>query len=213
MTKMTNEIRKAVVRDILVYRYQKAMQALIVERQKLTVEVWEACFSKDKQKLLREAPSSFFYKSSNFNVQVSGRTLQFYTSGDFVDRDSYNPKFQPTFYNQIKGKVPPPDPLPLPYKSIHGTVGVIDSGTPLAERVMDVFNRSDTFEKEMATARAELYAALDSFTTVEKMIQIWPDVEKFAKPFIARPTFLPATQINRMNTLLKLPPLEEKAAA
>jgi len=84
----------------------------------------------------------------------------------------------------------------------------------LVEEFQKLDNEWNELTGEMERAKRVAMAAMNSVSTVKKLINVWPEVEEFAKHYLEdgeRKAILPAIPRDQLNTLLNLPP-EEKAA-
>lgn len=84
----------------------------------------------------------------------------------------------------------------------------------LVEEFQKLDNEWNELKGEMERAKKVAMAAMNSVSTVKKLIDVWPEVEEFAKHYLEdgeRKAILPAIPRDQLNTLLNLPP-EEQAA-
>lgn len=84
----------------------------------------------------------------------------------------------------------------------------------LVEEFQKLDNEWNELKTEMERSKKVAMAAMTSVSTVKKLIDVWPEVEEFAKHYLEdgeRKAILPAIPRDQLNTLLNLPP-EEQAA-
>jgi len=74
-------------------------------------------------------------------------------------------------------------------------------------------NERKDLSNEIERAAQTAKAALDSCSSIQKLIAIWPEVEEFAREFLKdgeRKALLPDIPRSQLNAILNLPPEEDK---
>lgn len=94
------------------------------------------------------------------------------------------------------------------------TAKVYNARDDLAAEYEAFINERKDLVEEIERAARTAKAAMDSCTTIQKLIAVWPEVEEFAKEFLVdgeRKALLPDIPRSQLNAILNLPP-EEQAA-
>lgn len=89
-----------------------------------------------------------------------------------------------------------------------GVCAVYEEGSPMDNEYTALVNKRKAWEEQRSTATKLTAATLDKFTTVEKLLEAWPEIEHHVlstEPDLIQPK-LPAIPLMQLNTLLDLPP-------
>lgn len=91
----------------------------------------------------------------------------------------------------------------------HSTLDVFPADNPFSEEFTVLTNARTDLRDEVARVTASTRATLESCTTIQKLIVMWPEVEPFAAPFLnpskAAEVMLPVVQRDALNDVLGLP--------
>lgn len=91
-----------------------------------------------------------------------------------------------------------------------GTLAKYEASHPFSERCAQIQGEREDLKSEMSSLRAQTRATLDTASTIQKLIVIWPEIEAFASPFLqeekAAAVLLPVVARERLNDALGLPP-------
>lgn len=94
-----------------------------------------------------------------------------------------------------------------PAQRAQEAVRVYDAKHPLTARYDAWKKAQDDLDAEKSKAKSSAEAVLNSVTTVKKLIEVWPEVEQFARPFaVESPSRAIALPIRELNARLGLPP-------
>lgn len=92
----------------------------------------------------------------------------------------------------------------------HGTIMTFDAHSDFSKRYTVLKDAREDLVKEIASARISARATMDSVTSVQKLIVLWPEVEAFACKFLTEKTaaavLLPVVARDKLNDALGLPP-------
>lgn len=100
----------------------------------------------------------------------------------------------------------------IPYRMRDSVVKVYEVGSKLQRDWEDLVNRRVELSTKIKDAEKVIEGTLDSFTTVNALINGWPEVEPFAAKYRAEPpSQLPAVPRATLNSMLDLP-AEETAS-
>ncbi|HEY7823713.1 MAG TPA: Nmad5 family putative nucleotide modification protein [Acidimicrobiia bacterium] len=91
-----------------------------------------------------------------------------------------------------------------------GTLAKYEAQHPFSDRCAKLHGDRDDLRSEMSMLRTQTRATLDTASTIQKLIVIWPEIEAFASPFLqeekAAAVLLPVVARERLNDALGLPP-------
>lgn len=92
---------------------------------------------------------------------------------------------------------------------------IVDGGSDLAQRLHDLEHDSKTLLSLHSDIVFKMSAAVEKFTTTEKMIKVWPESVELlpATDTEARKLLLPAIRTEDLNVLIGLPSKKELEAA
>lgn len=219
-TRLTNSIKDALTRRLLEHAFTARSVAQLKAECDLAQEIYDDVMKTREVKLAggtgdrvswREAtdllPAAWVSRQDYFQAQMGGTVTKFHRY------DGVEPS-----YGQNKNlvglkRVPPSErhdwTFP-PNAGGHVTIHVYDHAHEFTKRKDLLANsRSDLLEEISSTDRS-VRATLDSVTTVQRLIVIWPEVEAFASEFLteqkAAAVILPVVARERLNDTLGLPP-------
>ncbi|EMJ6797686.1 hypothetical protein RGI81_003615 [Morganella morganii] len=82
----------------------------------------------------------------------------------------------------------------------------------LSKRFAQIVDKESSIEKKEAEIKANVKAALDSVTTIKKLISVWPEVKEILpEGEQEQQTSLPAVKVENLNSLIGLPTESEAA--
>ena len=89
------------------------------------------------------------------------------------------------------------------------TLDVFDADHKFSIECTKLLASREDLKNEIARVKASTRATLESVTTIQKLIEMWPEVEPFAAPFLnpkkAAEQLLPVVQRDSLNDALGLP--------
>lgn len=163
--------------------------------------------------VVAELPPGWENTESYFKAEFGGETakLDKYDGLEVNYKDNSNligVKTTP-HHDQVKWKMPPK-------WSGHHTLMTFDASHPLTKRFTELRNAREDLKTEIERARNSIRATLDSVSTVQRLIVLWPEVEAFARVYLdekrAASVLLPVIAREQLNETLGLPPGEKVAA-
>lgn len=90
------------------------------------------------------------------------------------------------------------------------TFAVFEARDAVSIRIEELKRSRSDLVEEIRAARHSARATMDSVPSIQKLIQVWPEVEAFAAPFMQQETaaaaILPVVARERLNDVLGLPP-------
>lgn len=188
-----------ITQALLQHRFKDDVQSLREDARALAHDIAQSRLSDEEKRLIAVVPQSWLCAISGIYVEAPYLRLKLgFGMNLHVER-------------MALGKV---ETILSPI-SVGGTwssqPSIIIGGKPgddaLIERATRISDRLTQLESAIKTARAKTSGTIGQFTTVKKLIEGWPEIEPFARPYLETKTRiqLPAVQLTEMNDLLDLP--------
>tara|TARA_R110000787_G_scaffold631_6_gene2345 strand:- start:14 stop:694 length:681 start_codon:yes stop_codon:yes gene_type:complete len=217
-TRLTNSIKEALVNQLLDHAFAHKSQEQHTAECDLAQQVYDHIMDTRKlrdghlvemtlRSLVAQLPTGWGSQEDYFYVEFGGQTTRL---------DKYD-GIAPTYgqscslrgikavlgRNKVKWSWPP-------RWGGHGTVATYDAHHKFTLRSEQLKGAREDLEAEILTAGASARATMDSVSTVQKLIVLWPEVEAFACQFLsaekAAAVLLPVVQREKLNDVLGLPP-------
>lgn len=177
--RLSNHHRGLILSRVLTHAFDAEKKQLGAEFLKLADDAYQAVYSQEAHHAFKILPKGSFYTLGTINITFEG-------NGGFVRRDLTEAK--PCFY------------------VMRNAGHIISADNPLGLRHLDLKNRRDALQKAEDKAKAEAWAILTKATTMEGLLEMWPEVASFTAGIFAPTANLPMIQIGKLNSALKLPP-------
>ena len=206
MTKLTNHIRESLLKKLLTRAFNARVNDLLDRRKAFAVKVYEDALGKDL-KLVKSLPDGWLPTDDDFKVQIAGQVQGLYFSGS-IGGCGLSSEFYACGVSADRIF------KPFPNNKKQQVLKVFENNHPFSVEFTALVNETTDLKDEISKASRTAQAALDSVTTVKKLIEVWPEVEVFAKPYLEhgdRQAILPAIPRAALNTALNLPPQQEAA--
>lgn len=212
--RLTKNIRKDLCDKLLERAFKARAQEIVQEIHEFAIELYRDVLGDDVERVM-ELPDGWLPKGSEVTVVFAGEVQCVYFGGSFshivdlnlrrVGAESIEPveKVNRGRYGRWE--------MPMPAKMTRGASKSYDARHPLCERYKALGNKETDLIQEMDSARRTAEAAMNSVTTVKKLIEVWPEVEEFAKVYLnngERKAVLPMIPRAALNAKLGLPPAE-----
>jgi hypothetical protein len=191
--RLTNDIKDRIVESVLLHRFEKRLKAEAAKT------IWESRMTPSGLRLLSTIPKGWLQTSHKISVRLMPDNvssseakhleLQYggHMSGVGILPSGYKTT---TVYN----------PHPNDWLTVY-TINDED----LCKETLDLYEEGRNTLAEVKTARDAL-GAIREFSTSEKLIAAWPEIEPFVTRHLPPPKpRLPALQTDRLNDLLDLP--------
>ena len=201
-TRLTNNIRDALLGKLLTRAFKPKGDALIKKAVDFAERLYRDALKYDLARI-DALPEGWLPTDDDIKVQLGAQitnirfrgSLNQYGLGPSFDKAGINRPDIPNkrFPASKKGQVV------AQYPRIH----------KLVEEFLQLQNEFKELREEIENAKRTAQGALDSVSTVKKLIEVWPEVEEFAKHYLVdgeRKAVLPAIPRDRLNTILNLPP-------
>ena len=176
--RLTKEIKKKIISDVLVKTFSSVEERLLKEENKLAEDVYKKAFSKKEIELMDNAPKGFFGKKSRIRFN-STEIKELY-----FKEERYFPYDQQGYHN-VSITLSPNDTL---YKKIE-----------------DFYNKIRKNKAEKGVLRRNMNQLLDSCTTLKKLEELWPEGKEFYKNYKLKPVtaLVPAGLVQGINAIVK----------
>jgi len=217
--RLTRHIRESLLKKLITRAFQERAQDLVDRSAALAVEFYEDALAGDLE-AIRALPRGWLPTDDDIKVYVAGDMERLCFNGSMG-----NGCLTPTL-RQCGAKEASPElatntgsfrrpELPFPAKVRGQCVKQYEAGHPMEKRLTDLKGEASDFETEVTRATKTAEAAMNSVTTVKKLIEVWPEVEEFARPYLVngeQRAILPAIPRAELNAKLGLPPHEREVA-
>lgn len=198
--KLTKYMRDGIRDRMLRHRFSEEVNALIETRAKLAWDFYRDGFTAEELRMINSLPSGWLPTRSSVYVNIGGRSVTIPFSGTlYGDAGVYKTVQVTTKHERF-----PADRTGSYLKSYQAT-------DVLAVMHEKVDNQITDLTERVNLAKKQVEAALNSATTVGRLIELWPEVEPFTRHLQPTgPNTLPALPTQDLNRLLNLP-VEEAA--
>lgn len=204
MTRMTNHIREKLLKDLITRTFQARAQAQVDAQKAFAAEVYQACFTEKEHKLMASLPKGWLVMDDDIKVQIAHEVQTVHYSG--TGGNSYLPSEL-----SLAGAERKDARFPIPYNKYNGSpvVAVFDADHPLRAKADELRNSRQDLIRAIQEATTATKKVLESVGSIKKLIEVWPEVEAFAKPYLTegeRRAILPMIPRDKINAMLGLPP-------
>lgn len=205
MTRLTNSIKDALMSDLLKRAFKKRGDEMIARNVDYAHRLYEDALA-PHLKLINSLPKGWLELDDDIKIQLGAEIKQIRFVGTLaawcLTDDMRKAGIEIQRDKQYK-------PFPSIYKS--ACVKPYPGDHPLVLEYDKLKNDWDDLHSEIREAAATARGAMDSVSTVKKLIEVWPEVETLATKYLEdgeRKAILPAIPRAQLNTLLDLPPEE-----
>lgn len=214
-SRLTKSIREALLKKLLQRAFQERAQAHVQRCSEFAVRVYEDALATHLE-AIRAIPPGWLPGGDDLKVYVGGDMERLCFNGS-MGNGCLTTTLRETGAKEVddlEGSVPGSfnrPHLPFPAKLRGQCLKQYEAGTPIAEEFTAIKGAQEDLETEISRASRTTSTAMASVTTVPKLIEVWPEVEEFAKHYIdhgERKAILPAIPRAELNAKLGLPPSE-----
>lgn len=184
--KLTKQLKEKIAEDILNHRFKADEQKLKAERHALAVAIYNERYNKADRDLMATLEDGWLPESDDFRARIGGNFDVFILPEKkrFRYRDGQH-RFGPVLV-------------------------AIDEDHKLSKRYDELTGREGDAKKARKASEVDVWAILNSVSTVDKLRDRWPEAIKIIDPIIATvpksTANLPAIPMPELNARLKLPP-------
>jgi hypothetical protein len=196
-TRLTNSIRERIATAVLTHRFREQVDALIADRAAFAEEVYNDVYRKSDREKMAAISKGWLPETTAINVQF----------GDSRGYESL--QFSGKIYGKLGSVKSKDDGKSIERrafsKNVHGCVKVYDADHRIAKKHAEIHQRYEDLKADYEAAQRQVEAALNSATTINRLVEMWPEVEPFARSFDASPLKVPSIPTDQLNKLLDLP--------
>lgn len=206
-TRLTRSIKDILEKELLMHRFSGELGELMKDRAELAEYVYNDAYCNADQAIMSTLEPGWLPESEAIGLAVGEH------GSPEIHKLAFNGQL--TRYNHGLFAYCPKRPVikrRLKYRNFSGDVAlIVAKDHELAIRAERLEQRQQQIGDQLAATRTGVKRALESVTTVGKLISEWPEIEPFAKRFLGQPPpQLPAVSSARLNEMLDLP-VEEAA--
>ena len=220
-TRLTVAIKDKLTATLMEHAFAARSNKLVEEERALAQEIYDHTMDTrmikidggtgpkmSLRKVVAALPSGWPGMSDYFKVELAGQVTKF-------DRYEGMAEGYRANHSELVGfkEVPSREQKKWPFQpgfSGSYAINVYDANHDFSKRATELQGKRKDLKDEIASMRASTRATLDSATTIQKLIMIWPEVEAFASPYLQQETaaaaILPVVARERLNDALGLPP-------
>lgn len=199
--KLTKTHREEILKRAIQHAFKDEVLALMSKFAKLANDVYEDVFSAADRKKMEALPEGWLPGDSEIRVTFGSE----HTWLKFNGRNGY--------MLEVECVWPTEQHRRFPTSKRSKVCKVYDARDAMSVRYEELINARKDLSNRVSEARSNAMAALNRATTLQRLLEGWPEIEPFTR-FIPRDRpSLPAIKTDVLNTLLDLPITEEKETA
>lgn len=180
--RLTTELRGQIVVALMDRAFKAREAELDKAEAALAMDVYREAYPARIRKAMSELPQGFFPTTTSIFAKLGG---------DVVNLHLHDKPAQLLSYDHESG-----------YRTC---ITVLDARHALTERYR-AWNRDQVkLQQERAQAKREAKAAVESASTVARLIAIWPEVAPIVNELLPVKPMLPAIQVSQLNKRFGLP--------
>jgi len=178
--RLTNFIREQILAAVLKHAFEAREKDLKERKQAFAKEIYNDIYPPKVRAAMAALPEGFLPTSDYLKVSFEGGS---YTRVDFGES------------------------LPIANDHMYSAAKVYPPEHPFTARFIALDREEKDLKREKDEAKNNAKAVLESVTTVKKLIDVWPEIETFARPYAAESTSRAvALPVRELNARLGLPP-------
>lgn len=197
--RLTNDLRRYILTAVIKHAFQKKLDDMVMEEIQLAHDVFDHVY-KDDLELLANSKPHLFPKVAAYKIILNGEHHRLSFS---------SPAFNgyTLFQFPISFKTLDKAARPVPNGALNNRpITQLTSTSKLGRRVARAEHISDQFVETVRSAVSSSNAILSSTSSFNKLIEAWPEIESFAKPYMNQSRVdLPAVQTTALNAILDIP--------
>lgn len=189
--KLTKYIRDAVKKKIIDHRFGDERKEIEAREGRIALDIYNDIYSEAERKQMEALPAGWLPERDDVYVVF---------------------KFMKREYERID--FPEGVDKPCPYMN-HSNVMKIydDQDHPIYQAWEKYVDEKKALEAAIADAETQIDSITWSVTTVSSLKETWPEISNFLESYESTPDKVPMIVPQVLNSLLNLPPVEEKEAA
>lgn len=196
--RLSVSIKEQIERRLIHYRFSEEAQQLVSDYADLAHEVYEDLYPEITRKKMEALPKGWL-------PSTDGVGVQFGDSGSRYTTLSFSGKcYGEISYAGGRGETERGGSRRVPYSDKSGCSKRYEMTDPMSERYDELESRYKALEERIRAGRKAARAAMDQVTTLNRLIEVWPEIAPFTEGFGKKNT-LPAISRPDLNGLLGLP--------
>ncbi len=206
--RLTKNIREALMKKLITRAFQERAQAMVERQCDFAHRVYQDALEPHLEHIAA-VPEGWLPTDDDIKVSFGSDYAQL----DFGSGFSYSVHhaLRSAGAKALTGKAGNRVERRFPSKFRGQCCKVYDHAHPLTEEFRNLTVEQEALVADIEKAQRVTKATLESVTTVKKLIEVWPEVEEFAKHYLdngERRAVLPAIPWADLNAQLGLPPSE-----
>lgn len=210
MTRLTNHLRASIIDRMMEHAFSEKAVEMMRRQSEIAEQIYNDVYDRRAQERLNEAPVNWFPTVSGLKISIVGMsefTKEFKFNGEFF-RYSHN-NTEAECWNVLSKEFRQRHDIvkKVPFK--HSGSAIIKNYEPnhsIAFNAIQWINDQRLLSSQIVEARKLATSTMDNFTTVEKLIVGWPEIEPFTRNHQApQPVKLPAIPFAKLNGMFGLP--------
>lgn len=205
--RLTTWMREDIVRSILKHKFKGSYEMFLEGYAKLAKDVYDDVFPAAVRRRMGRLPEGWLPKKERIDIQFGEDGQPQYISLNF-NGCIRKGKEGAGVLTTRETKHPKEVWKLMPYAKFHGCAKVYAPTHPLAERYFVLANLLMTQVIEYREVQKLAEQGVAQATTVSKLIEVWPEVEPFAKQYLKHEPAdrsLPVPRLVELNRALGLP--------
>lgn len=208
--RLTKPIRESILKDLLAYAFLERAQAQINAEAAFSTEVFEDTYAAHLD-MIKAAPDGFFPMDDDFKIVFDNDHARL----DFGAGFDYNVPADWRAFGVRKASENPNRRMPH-RATTNQAVKRLEIDHPLTAKYLKLKADHERLDDEIRKASRTAKATLESVSTINKLVEVWPEARVFAEKYKVdgeAKAILPAIPRRELNSVLGLPPTSEYLVA
>lgn len=200
MTRLTKTIREAIATAVLEHRYEAPVRALLLRAKEIGEELYNETYSPEIQAQMAAMPKGFLSQQNYLCVKLLGRNHNVYFGMNWGG-ELYGFSHVPHTERKVNDRL-------IADRHHSRSWNSVDMSADLRRKLEFLNNDIKDHNEQYAKTNKQVQAALASVSTIKKLIEVWPEIEPFASPYLEDAPVkvnLPAIPVASLNAILDLP--------
>lgn len=205
--KLTKAIREAIQSKVIIHAFLPQAQRHMELEYQFVEDIWNDLVSPEMKERMKGLPEGWLPEDDDFKVyfDTEAQSLYFKTGvGYALPNGFYKLGIQQREGLGVSRR--------MPSNWSRGAVAKVYRDNETITRFRALQAARKRIETDLEAARSSVMRTLESVTTVKRLIEVWPEIEAFAKPFLEEEkaearAILPDIPRARLNETLHLPPV------
>lgn len=214
-TRLTVAIKDKIVKELIAHAFTERSNDIAEAERAFVLDVYDDYVAtrtiryegSKKDVPLRDAIKALPYHwrthKDHFRVEFAGDSQDLHTDKGLSE--GFSPYADLVGVEKVQSKV-------LQFAPKHGVYTAVTqyaASAPLTKRFTKLREAREDLATEIKRAKISARATMDSVRTIDKLIEMWPEIESFSKPYLtqksAAAAMLPVVQREALNASLGLP--------